>query len=274
MKKIFKRIKEEKGFRFELIIGIWSALIIIAIVLVIVFGVKYAINKGGNPKDSKNVVDTTAKPEEATEAPTGTPEPTAEPENLDDYFTDDDAGLDEPKDEENNLDSDSNEDVKSTEAPSQETVYATTTVNVRTKDSTTAASLGKLSAGQSVTRIEQMSDGWSKIKYNGKEAYVKSDFLTKNAPSSKNQTNNKATAKPKTQSTKKPAKTKAPSNTKDEDDKAEDNTKAPAATEPPQATKSPVDSNDAPIAATSEPAISSFVTSEPGSTQGSQSTGN
>ena len=58
-------------------------------------------------------------------------------------------------------------------------VYATanTTVNVRSSDSETADKLGKVTGGTKVEVIEQRVNGWSKIDFNGKEGYIKSEFL-------------------------------------------------------------------------------------------------
>ena len=58
-----------------------------------------------------------------------------------------------------------------------ETVKTTTTVNVRSSDSETADKLGKAEVGSTYTRLETMLNGWSKIDYNGTEAFIKSEFL-------------------------------------------------------------------------------------------------
>ncbi len=50
-------------------------------------------------------------------------------------------------------------------------------VNIRASASTDAESIGKTKAGDIYTRYEKMENGWSKIDYNGKEAYIKSEFL-------------------------------------------------------------------------------------------------
>ena len=50
-------------------------------------------------------------------------------------------------------------------------------VNIRSSASTDAESLGKTKTGDVYTRYEKMENGWSKIDYNGKEAYIKSEFL-------------------------------------------------------------------------------------------------
>ena len=60
-----------------------------------------------------------------------------------------------------------------------ETVYATTNVNVRAGAGTNFAMKGYLSKGESVHRTAIGSDGWSKVEYKGKEAYVATRYLTK-----------------------------------------------------------------------------------------------
>ena len=63
------------------------------------------------------------------------------------------------------------------ETSTNETVTTTDTVNVRASDSETAEKLGKVDAGTKLTRYATLDNGWSKIDYNGKEAYIKSEFL-------------------------------------------------------------------------------------------------
>lgn len=53
----------------------------------------------------------------------------------------------------------------------------TTTINVRSSDSETADKLGKLDGGTKIEVLEMRPNGWSKIKYNGKDAFVKSDYI-------------------------------------------------------------------------------------------------
>ncbi len=50
-------------------------------------------------------------------------------------------------------------------------------VNIRASASTDSDILGKTKAGDVYTRYEKMENGWSKIDYNGTEAYIKSEFL-------------------------------------------------------------------------------------------------
>jgi len=63
------------------------------------------------------------------------------------------------------------------QGPVRERVKATTSVNVRSSDSETAERLGTVSEGSVLTRIEAKLNGWSKVEYEGKEAYIKSEYL-------------------------------------------------------------------------------------------------
>ena len=66
-----------------------------------------------------------------------------------------------------------------------ETVYATTTVNVRDTYSTSGNKVGSLAEAQSVTRTgtgQGEAAGWSRIEFNGQVAYVSSDYLSTTKP--------------------------------------------------------------------------------------------
>ncbi len=70
----------------------------------------------------------------------------------------------------------------STTAPEiKETVYATTTVNIRDAASTDGSVIGQLSKGSSIVRTSE-ADGWSKVSYDGKTGYIKSTYLTTTKP--------------------------------------------------------------------------------------------
>lgn len=56
-------------------------------------------------------------------------------------------------------------------------VKAKDVVNIRTSDSETADKLGKAAVGDEFTLLEEKGNGWSKISYEGKDAYIKSEFL-------------------------------------------------------------------------------------------------
>lgn len=56
-------------------------------------------------------------------------------------------------------------------------VKAIDVVNIRTSDSETADKLGKAAVGDEFTLLEEKGNGWSKVEYEGREAYIKSEFL-------------------------------------------------------------------------------------------------
>lgn len=56
-------------------------------------------------------------------------------------------------------------------------VKATDVVNIRTSDSETADKLGKAAVGDEFTLLEEKGNGWSKISYEGRDAYIKSEYL-------------------------------------------------------------------------------------------------
>jgi len=62
-------------------------------------------------------------------------------------------------------------------APATKKVKATTVVNVRASDSEKADKLGKASEGQEFDLLEEKANGWSKIEFEGKEAFIKSEYL-------------------------------------------------------------------------------------------------
>ncbi len=57
------------------------------------------------------------------------------------------------------------------------TVRATDVVNIRSSDSEEADRLDKAQIGQEFTLLEERGNGWSKVKYNDREAFIKSDYL-------------------------------------------------------------------------------------------------
>lgn len=63
-----------------------------------------------------------------------------------------------------------------------QTVYATTDVNIRKGPGTSYDKVGRLHSGNSITRIGIGENGWSKVKYNGETAYISSNYLTKTKP--------------------------------------------------------------------------------------------
>ena len=65
-------------------------------------------------------------------------------------------------------------------------MYAKNDVSVRSSYSTSSTKLGTLKKGDSVTRTGVGSNGWDKVTYNGKTAYVLSSYLTTTKPTENN----------------------------------------------------------------------------------------
>lgn len=63
------------------------------------------------------------------------------------------------------------------ETAAPEYVKATDVVNVRSSDSETADKVGKVQAGAVMKLYENKVNGWSKIDFEGREAYIKTEFL-------------------------------------------------------------------------------------------------
>lgn len=61
--------------------------------------------------------------------------------------------------------------------PAVTTVRATDVVNIRSSDSEEADKIDKAQIGQEFPLLEEKGNGWSKVAYNGGEAYIKSDYL-------------------------------------------------------------------------------------------------
>ncbi len=56
-------------------------------------------------------------------------------------------------------------------------VKATDVVNIRSSDSETADKLGKAAVGDEFTLLEERANGWSMVDYEGKNAFIKSEYL-------------------------------------------------------------------------------------------------
>lgn len=71
--------------------------------------------------------------------------------------------------------------VESEETPQNQAVNqivrTTDTVNVRSSDSEEADKIGKAQAGIELRRVEERVNGWSKVIFEDREAYIKSDYL-------------------------------------------------------------------------------------------------
>ena len=62
------------------------------------------------------------------------------------------------------------------------TLYATANVNVREQPNTSCKIVGSLSLGESIELIKHLDDGWSAVKYGGKEFYISTQYLQKKSP--------------------------------------------------------------------------------------------
>ena len=74
-----------------------------------------------------------------------------------------------------------------------ETVYATTTVNIREGFSADTDKIGSLSRGQSVKRVgigTGDAEGWSQVEFNGQTAYISSDYLSLTKPAAQSSGSN------------------------------------------------------------------------------------
>lgn len=115
--------------------------------------------------------DATTSPTEETQTPTEPTEAETEPPATESHNTDPTFATEVP-----------------TESPVEtfvdvvETVYAISTVNVRSGPSTDDMIVGSLSYGESVQRTGIGNKGWSRVDYNGEEAYVYASYLSTTNP--------------------------------------------------------------------------------------------
>ena len=66
------------------------------------------------------------------------------------------------------------------------TMYASSSVRVRSGYSTSTDVLGALSAGEKVTVTGEVENGWVRVTYKGHTAYVAKNYLTETAPATTN----------------------------------------------------------------------------------------
>ena len=74
-----------------------------------------------------------------------------------------------------------------------ETVYATTTVNIREGFSADTDKVGSLGRGQSVKRVgigTGDAEGWSEVEFNGQTAYISSEYLSLTKPAAQSSGSN------------------------------------------------------------------------------------
>ena len=64
-----------------------------------------------------------------------------------------------------------------TETKIEKRAKTTDVVNVRSSDSQEADKVGKAQKGDEFIVLEEKANGWSKIEYEGEEAFIKTEFL-------------------------------------------------------------------------------------------------
>lgn len=82
----------------------------------------------------------------------------------------------------NNNNNDNSESYDLSNAPKGTQVYAITKVNLRKEDSEKSEAIEKINVEESVILLEYENNGWCKVKYNNKEGYIYSKYLTTEKP--------------------------------------------------------------------------------------------
>ena len=138
---------------------------------------------GSNDNAADNSQDTST-PAVTQSVESSTPEVTPTPEQTT-QIAPETTSVPESVSTPNQEDTSAPKEVESLFTETDETLYATTTVNVREGYSASSNKLGSLSKAQSVKRTGVGSGdavGWSRIEFNGKVAYVSSDYLSATKP--------------------------------------------------------------------------------------------
>lgn len=231
--KFIEKLKNDKKFRFEFIIGIWSGIISLVLIVALIYIIPLFI-LNDNSIDSDTIADNET-PAVATEQAVEATE--TEPPYTSAIVNGNEEDFDDEDDEEDK------------QLKNAETAYATTVVNLRNEPALTASVIGKLKAGDEVTILEYDKE-WTKVKYNGTEGYVSTIYLSTEKPTPKPEVTSApvkttpkptATAKPtKTpKKTEKPKKTKTPVRTEKPVEPTQAPTEAPQVTQPPVVTNPP-----------------------------------
>ena len=142
---------------------------------------------GDEDPTQPSTIETTG-PTESTTAPTGATDPSTSPTEETQAPTTPTEDMTEPPATE----APNTDPTFATELPTEspvetfvdvvETVYAVSTVNVRTEPNTDALIIGSLRYGESVQRTGIGNKGWSRVTYNGVEAYVYASYLSTTSP--------------------------------------------------------------------------------------------
>ena len=87
------------------------------------------------------------------------------------------AEVEEAEEDEDEDEDDEDVEEAAANSPTTGTATVTDTVNIRKSASTTGDKLGVCYPGEELEVVMKQADGWTKVKYNGKTGYVKSEFL-------------------------------------------------------------------------------------------------
>ena len=139
---------------------------------------------GGSNDNAADKSQDTSTPAVTQSVESSTPEVTPTPEQTTQIAPETTSVL-ESVSTPNQEDTSAPKEVESLFTETDETMYATTTVNVRSSYSTNSDKLGSLTKAQSVKRTgigTGAAAGWSRIEFNGKVAYVSSDYLSATKP--------------------------------------------------------------------------------------------
>ena len=160
----------------------------LSLLMAVCMVVSFAGCTPGNEDPTQPSTIETIAPTDGNTAPTGKANPTTTPtENTKETTTPTETETEPPVTEAPNT-----EPTFATEVPTEspvetfadvdETVYAISTVNVRTEPNTDALILGSLAYAESVQRTGVGNKGWSRVIYNGMEAYVYASYLSTTNP--------------------------------------------------------------------------------------------
>ncbi len=170
----FQKIKEDKKYRFEFLVQLWTVLVVIVVVGVSVM-IGFAVN------------DPAIMDAEGTESVIQKELPSSEPEEDE---IDVSSLLGEEADNieaatiasKKNKSDESSGDEDGVNSKIEKVRYTTTVVNLRSGPSIASEVLVKLSANEEVTFVKKIDDEWSKVIYQDQAGYITSIYLTKDKP--------------------------------------------------------------------------------------------
>ncbi len=188
VKQLITDAKNSKKGLLELIVGIWTLVLTISLVAILVTGVDFLVkeSKGANQESGVAPADDSPTPA-PTQETTPIPSPVETEEASGEEDDEDAKETDKPSEEEDTDDEGDEEDTEDEEdggEDGEEAMYLTTLVNMRSSASLTASIITKIPTGSVVARIDKLDDGWSEIYYEGREGYVRTEYLTKTRPNS------------------------------------------------------------------------------------------